>query len=286
MDKILDMYVIDWDMILALGNKLLIAFVILLLSYLSGRLLSRFILALFEISRWQNFHKVFFMRLIMGICLFLGFVISLQVLGLQSLALSLLAGGGISAIAIGFAFREIGENFMVGLFLAFSRPFNVGDLIRSEEFEGEVQAVELRYTHLRAADGADMFIPSTQLFSRPITNYTRDGLRQISSSVGIDYSNDALRACELLKGEVQQVSKVLQDPEVNVVISSLDPGYVNLLVMFWVDTFDRQTKPLLVRSAVLDRCRAALLVNGYTVSADTTANIALRGTVDLTNSNE
>jgi len=46
-----------------------------------------------------------------------------------SLSRELLATGGVVAIVLGFAFREIGENLLAGIFLNFSRPFEVGDLV-------------------------------------------------------------------------------------------------------------------------------------------------------------
>jgi small-conductance mechanosensitive channel len=61
--------------------------------------------------------------------------VALNILGLERVAVSVLAGGGVTAVVLGFAFREIGENFLAGIFLAFSSPFKTGDLIRTEDIE-------------------------------------------------------------------------------------------------------------------------------------------------------
>ena len=68
-------------------------------------------------------HRNFFQSLSVWILSIIGLFVALNILGLKSLAASLLAGGGITAVVLGFAFRDIGENFLAGFFLAFSRPF-------------------------------------------------------------------------------------------------------------------------------------------------------------------
>ena len=102
-------------------------------------------------------------------------------------------------------FVRLAKTFWRAFFLAFSRPFEISDLINTEGIEGRVQAIELRYTHLRSDDGQDIFVPSSQLFSKPVINFTRDGLRRINFTVGIDYNNDAKLACALLKNAVQSI---------------------------------------------------------------------------------
>lgn len=159
-----------------------------------------------------------------------GLIIALNLLGLRGAAASLLDGGGVTAVVLGFAFREIGENFLAGFVLAFSRPFEVGDLIQSEELLGEVRGIELRHTHIRTADGRDIFIPSSQIVNKPVVNYTRDGLRSPSFTVGIDYADDSERARQILLKIVQSTEGVLEIP-------ALAAQYVELEVVFWIDTF-------------------------------------------------
>ena len=60
---------------------------------------------------------------IFGLLLFLGIV------GLGKAASGLLAGAGVSAFIIGFAFKDIGENFLAGIIMAFDRPFRIGDVV-------------------------------------------------------------------------------------------------------------------------------------------------------------
>lgn len=268
--------------LLAFAPRLLAALFVLLLFFLLGRVLARGVSALLSRVAKQPIYDRFLRTLIALICLYFGVILALNIVGLESLALSMLAGGGVTAIVLGFAFREIGENLIAGVFLAFSRPFGVGDLINSEGIEGRVKSIELRYTHLRSDDGKDIYVPSAQLISSPLINYTKDGLRRFSFTVGIDYANDAKRACDLLLDTVQQVVGVLEDPAPSTTISSLQPAYVELTVHYWQNLFDADVDGRRLRINVMDGCRKSLLENGFTVSADTTSNIALSGNVSAT----
>ncbi len=79
-------------------------------------------------------------RLVLGLFLFLAFLCLaglLQIVGLGKAAASLLAGAGISAFVIGFAFKDIGENFLAGILMAFKRPFRVGDIMEIRNYDGK-----------------------------------------------------------------------------------------------------------------------------------------------------
>ncbi len=261
--------------IIAFLPRLLLATLVIAGFFYLGKYLGKLVTSILSRTNNRDTHDTFFSTLFICIGVFIGLVISLNILGLEKAATSLLAGGGVTAIVIGFAFREIGENLLAGIFLAFSRPFKTGDAIKTEDITGTVQSIELRYTHLRSGDGRDIYVPSSQLFSKPVSNFTRDGLRRFEFVVGIDYSNDSKQACALLRDTVKNIDGVLENPESGAYMQSLAPQYVELIVFFWVDTFNKNKKVAEIRTDVMDACRVSLLQGNYTVSADTTSNIAV-----------
>jgi small-conductance mechanosensitive channel len=248
MDQLAETFRGDLQALVAFGPRMIAAVLVLIAFYYLGKYFGKLVIAVVRRASVREIHEAF-----------------------------IRAGGGVTAVVLGFAFREIGENFLAGTFLAFSRPFKIGDLIRSEDIEGYVKEIELRYTHLRTEDGKDVYVPSSQLFARPVINYTQDGLRRISFSVGIDYSNDSAAACALLQSTLRQVPGVLAKPAPSVYILALAPQYVELEAFFWIDVFESSGRILAIQTEALDRCRQALLEESYVVSADTTANIALSG---------
>jgi small-conductance mechanosensitive channel len=275
MEQVTQLILEDWYRFIAYAPRIIMAVTVLIVSYFTGRYSAKSVITLLRRASIRDIHENFIKTLTISLALFIGLIVGLNIVGLETIAVSVIAGGGVTAIVIGFAFREIGENFLAGTFLAFSRPFKIGDRIRTEDIEGKVQEIELRSTHLRTDDGRDIYVPSSQLFTRPVTNFTKDGLLRISFSVGIDYSNDSKSACGLLQKTVEEVNGVLKEPGPGSFILNLSPQYVEIQVFYWVDMFDEKTRVNSVKTDVMDACRNALLTEGYVVSSETTANIAI-----------
>jgi len=275
MDILVESLTEEWQSLVRLSPRLLVAMVIFAVSILIGRLFGKAAVHILARGNFKSTHRNFFRNLTAWLVAILGLILALNVLGLKGLAASLVAGGGITAIILGFAFREIGENFLAGFFLAFSRPFEIGDLIQSSDLQGTVKGIELRSTHIRTVDGRDIFIPSSQIFNNALINYTKDGLRRLSFQVGIDYANDSQKARQVLLKAVNDVEQVLHDPSPGANMSALAPQYVELDVFFWIDTFKEGVNLAAVLNEVIEQCRRALMTGDFTVSANVTSNVAL-----------
>lgn len=279
MDSLLDIFLgsvrEEWEGLVRLLPRVLVALVVFVLFTWIGRLLGRLTARLLERGKLTATHRTFFRHLATWIGAFIGLVVALNVLGLQTVAAGLLAGGGFTAVALGFAFRGVGENLLAGFFLAFSRPFEVGDIIQSGEFQGQVKGIQMRNTHIRTGDGRDVYIPSAQVFSQPVVNFTKDGLRRLSFVVGIDYADDSERALAVLADACAQVEAVLDDPPPRTTISAMQPQYIEIEVAFWCDFFAPGANLAGTRTAVMNRCRYALKSGGFILSSDVTTNVHL-----------
>lgn len=204
----------------------------------------------------------------------LGVVIALHILGLTAIAGSLLATGGLMAVILGFAFRSIGENLLAGIFLGFSRTFEVGDLIESSGHTGTVRDINLRSVHVRTGDGRDTFIPCSQIFTNPLVNFTRDGLRRGDFVVGVDYRHDPGEVRELLLRTVAKGRGVLEEPAPSVLVSEFHASYQELRVLFWVDIRGERNLGQ-IRSHLMRSCLQALKDAGIVLSADVSTAVSL-----------
>lgn len=203
----------------------------------------------------------------------IGLLGALHIMGLGGMVGSVLAGAGIGAVIIGFAFKDIAENFLAGVLLAYNRPFKVGDIIQVAEFMGTVNKVTVRATHVRVNDGRDIYIPNGQILKSVLTNFTKDGLLRLSFDVGLDTGADLKRAHEIISRTLGQDEDILQDPPVAVVNMELAVNTVNLRVLFWMDMFlAKKEKPDTlgegVKSRALMLVRDALLAEGFTLPAN------------------
>lgn len=204
-----------------------------------------------------------------------GLAMALQVMGMTSVATSMLATGGVAAIVLGFAFKEIGENLLAGLLLSFSRSFDVGDLIESDGLRGVIREIRLREVHVRTGDGRDVFIPSAAIFRNALQNFTRDGLRRAEFVVGVDYGDDPEQARKCVLAAIVETPYVLEKPRTVVHIQELAANYVELKGYFWIDTFSGGPELGDVRSTVLGRVHTALLRDGFTFSSNVSTALSV-----------
>ena len=193
-------------------------------------------------KKWQDALVAHFLgRMVFWLFVSVGIVVALHMAGLGGLAGSIVAGAGISALIIGFAFKDIAENFLAGILLAINRPFKLGDIIETDQCKGPVKKLDLRVTHVRTADGRDIYIPNAMIVKNVLTNYTKDGLIRLSFSVGLDTSDDLRKARDLALEYFAQQQDVLTDPEPDLLVDEIGESSVNVRILFWVNLFKSQS---------------------------------------------
>lgn len=199
-----------------------------------------------------------------------GIILTMYIVGLGGIAAGLVAGAGLSAFVIGFAFKDIGENFLAGVLLAFSRPFGVGDTIESNEIIGKVESLDMRNTHIKTFDGKDVFIPNAMIVKNPLVNYTRDGYIRYDFVVGIDYDDNIAKTEQLIVDTLKKVKGILSEDgrEPFVVANELATSTVNLKVHFWLNTMDFKKSALQTQSLAIAAVKEALLDNNIVLPAD------------------
>ncbi|WP_313791269.1 mechanosensitive ion channel family protein [Lacinutrix neustonica] len=159
---------------------------------------------------------------------------ALNVAGLGGIATGVLTAAGASAVVIGFAFKDIGENFIAGVILSFNRPFNLNDTVKIDDIFGKVKAMQFRYTKLKTFDGRDVYIPNSDIIKKAVYNYTEDGYFRLDFVVGIDYDDEIDIAKQVIPDAVIKSEGVIntETHECFVTVDSLGVSTVNLKVLF------------------------------------------------------
>ncbi len=193
----------------------------------------------------------------------LGAYVVLKISGLTGLALSLLGGTGLVGLIIGFAFRDIAENFLASLLISVQRPFATGDLIRVAGHLGFVQRVNTRATLLMTQQGNHVQIPNATIYKETIVNYTANPNERFDFQAGIGYSDSVGQAQSVALEVLRDHPAVLADPESLVLVEELGASTVNLRIYFWVD-ISKHDGPK-VKSSVIRQIKRAFDTAGISM---------------------
>ncbi|QFI63760.1 mechanosensitive ion channel family protein [Qipengyuania flava] len=172
-------------------------------------------------------------------------------------AASLLAGLGIGAVAIGFAFQDIFENFLAGVLIMLREKMRIGDVIECEGITGKVEHITLRETHVRKLSGELTVVPNSILFKSPVEILTDDSQRRHEVVVGVSYDTQLDRAAEVIRQAVEDVEDVLASKGIDIFAQEFNSSSVDFLVRWWAGSTPRdgwESKDKVVRAvkAALD----------------------------------
>jgi small-conductance mechanosensitive channel len=193
----------------------------------------------------------------------LGLYVVLQVAGLTQLALSLVGGAGVIGIVIGFAFRDIAENFLSSLILSVRRPFQRGDFIAVAGLSGTVKSMTTRSTLLTSAEGNEIHIPNSTVFKNVIENFTSSPDRRGEFLVGIGYDAGIADAQDIILKTLRDHDAVLHDPEPMVLVDELGTSTVNIRTYYWFN--GHMISPIKLKSALLRAVKSDLTVEGISM---------------------
>ncbi len=199
----------------------------------------------------------------------LGFIATVIVGGLVGLGVmgvnagALVASLGLVSVGIGFALKDVVENFLAGIILILQRPFVVGDVVRFGEVEGTVEDVRVRDTVIRTYDGRQVFVPNANIFRTAVINNNRNRRRRLDFTVSVAYPEDITRALSAASGALEDLEEILPDPAPLVVAEALAESSVALRAYFWVDP--ERVSILEVRSRAIAAVKRALQEAGIEI---------------------
>jgi len=117
---------------------------------------------------------------------------------------SLIAGLGISGLALALAAKDSISNFFGAITVLLDRPFKVGDWIVVGAAEGEVIEINLRTTLIRTSADTIITMPNANLVNSPVENWGKRRWRRWQTQLHLDINadGDAVNSfCErVLKG--------------------------------------------------------------------------------------
>ena len=195
-------------------------------------------------------------RLAQWALLLLGLLVAVAVVAPSVKPANVISVLGLGSVAIGFAFKDILQNFVAGILLLLNEPFRVGDQIVFEGFEGTVQSIDTRATLLKTYDGRRVLIPNGEIYTKSFILNTAYDSRRSQYDVGIGYGDDIGKATAAMLEAMQGVEGVLEEPAPEVVVTALADFNISLRARWWTKAV--RTEVVHTTSRVLVALRKAL----------------------------
>ncbi len=181
----------------------------------------------------------------------IGIMIALTIVMPGLTPASLIAGLGIGAVAIGFAFQDIFENFMAGILIMLREKMRIGDVIECEGIKGKVEHISLRETHVRRLSGELTIVPNSMIFKNPVEILTDEDKRRHEVVVGVSYDTNLDHAADVIRKAVEGVEGLEHDKGLDIFAQEFNSSSVDFLVRWWGGSTPRagwETKDKVVRA--------------------------------------
>ena len=235
-----------------------LALLVLILFYVLGRFIRRFIRTVLE-KATKNKTVIDLAETVMSVIVVgIGVFFALSILNLDGTVTSLLAGAGIIGLALGFAFQDIAANFISGLLLSIRHPFGIGDIIESNDYFGTVKKLNLRNTIIKTPQGQIVYIPNKVVYENPFTNYTKNQERRIDLECGVSYGDDLEKVQKVATEAIHSIGQRNKKRDVEFYYKEFGGSSINFVVRFWVkfntnpDYLEPQSEAIIVLKKAFD----------------------------------
>ena len=182
----------------------------------------------------KNSNKALVTKVFQILVYFLGFMISLDVLGIDLTALAIFSGA--IGIGVGFGLQKITSNFISGLILLFEKSVEHEDLVElSDGTYGFIRHTRARYTLIETFDGKEIMIPNEDFITNRVTNWTFSNHKaRIEIRIGVSYDSDIEQAMALILEAASEHPRCTSDPKPTCYLTEFADSSVNFLCYFWV----------------------------------------------------
>lgn len=140
---------------------------------------------------------------------------------------------GLSSVAIGFAFKDIFENFFAGVLILWRFPFDKGDFIECGDLSGKVEDITIRMTEIRQVDGQLVVIPNAMLFKQAVHVLTDYRTRRITVMCGIAYDEDVDEGRDVIRQAVEKCESVNKDKPIEIFAREFGASSIDFEVTWW-----------------------------------------------------
>lgn len=235
---------------------LLLALLVVVGAVWVGGLLSRHLHILTRLSKRNPYIDGLLRGVVKGVVILAGVLVALDLLGATPLIDALLGSAGLVGLVLGFALKDIAENYVAGVLLSLRQPFSPGDTVRVDGHEGKVVALTSRATVLMTIEGNHLMLPNALVFKSVLLNFTRNPKRRFEFELDLAYGASLHGAMDAGIAALRSLDAVLDEPAPAALIMQIPPVGATLQFTGWID--QRRNDLPRTRSEALRRVMKAL----------------------------
>lgn len=150
---------------------------------------------------------------------------------------SLIAGFGITGLAVGFAAQKTIANIFGTFGILSDHSYQLGDYISVNGFEGNVEEINMRSTKIRAMDNSLIILPNDLVSGAIIKNVTNGKKRRIFETFGVTYdtSDEKLKRAITILEEILKNNKDIHEGWI-VYLETLSSSSIDIKVSAYTKT--------------------------------------------------
>lgn len=221
------------DAFLASLPQILIAIAVLTITWFVTRSVNKIWSNIAEKMNLRNSLEELFRKLSVIAIWIVGAMIAAMTVFPDFTPAKLLTIIGLSSIAIGFAFKDVFENFLAGILILLREPFALKDFVECQGIEGQVEEITIRDTRIRQTDGQAVVLPNAMLFKNPVTVRTAQKLRRLTVMCGVGYGEDVDKSRKIIRKAVEGLDTVDKDRPIQIFAQSFGASSIDFEVTWW-----------------------------------------------------
>ncbi|MDO4880662.1 MAG: mechanosensitive ion channel family protein [Capnocytophaga sp.] len=170
--------------------NIVIAIIVFIIGFYLSRLISKISVHILNKRGLSHSSNIMIGNIISVIMVITFFILSLNILNLENIFKTILAGAGVAGLAIGLALQGTLSNTFSGITLSFSKSIRIGNQIETNGFTGTIEDINLRNIKLKTMDGNYVSIPNKLIIDNPMKNYSESETTDVHITCGVDYSSN------------------------------------------------------------------------------------------------
>jgi small conductance mechanosensitive channel len=216
--------------------NLILAVVVMAASYFLAKYTRKLILNLIENRVPQKSIATMIAKISAIVVVAVGLFLALGIMNLSKMLTSLLAGAGVVGLAIGLALQGTLSNTFAGVVISFRKRIQLGNLVETNGFSGEVIDVNLKEFVLKQADNNIVVIPNKMILENPLKNYSLTTRMRVFLECGVAYDSDLEEVKRLTQDVIANTFKQVETPDdVEFYYTEFGDSSINYLCRFWID---------------------------------------------------